>query len=214
MKKHSVLLVVLALLLVWLPIFTSCQNAAGDDGTGSAVTGYVSPDDDTALPELPRHQAGGQLVNPPGLEVEVKKQADGTTLFEASGDVGTNIANNMVSSDMYSTGFDSTKATQGVSAMVLTGIVDPTKPGTIKQYNEALNLYASVHSNIKNHGTPNVYKEKYYDIPNGDEYYPAALGGFDILLWGGASTKVITLEVTQGGVTKTYIIDYSDTVFQ
>jgi hypothetical protein len=97
--------------------------------------------------------------------------------------------------------------------MVLTGIVDPAKPGKIRQYNQALNAYDSYDPNFTFlYGTPNVYREKNY-AGGSNSYYPDELGGFDVLLWSGATSKIIKLEVTQDGVTKTYIIDYSDVEF-
>jgi hypothetical protein len=212
MKKNRFLLAALALLLVWLPVFISCANAASDDASGPGITGYVATDDETVAPELPRYQVTGGPVNPPGLEVEVTKKPDGSTLFEAEGNVGQAFPNTPVTDDFNAGGtYLTIPAGTYVSSMVITGIVDPSKQGTIRQYNQAFNLYAP-QSNFYNQYTPNVYKEKYYTGGAGS-YYPDALGGFDVLLWSGATSKIITLEVTQDGVTKTYIIDYSDTVF-
>jgi hypothetical protein len=214
MKKNRFLLAALALLLVWLPVFISCANAASDD-TGPGITGYVATDDETVVPELPKNPVtGGGTVNPPDLEVEVKKQADGSTLFDASGDVGTaGFPNNLVQNDFDAGGtFLTIPGGTFVSTMVITGIVDPSKPGTIRQYNQAINLYNTPNSTFYNFGTPNVYKEKYY-TGGINSYYPDELGGFDVLLWSGAGSKIITLEVTQDGVKKIYTIDYSDVVF-
>ncbi|MDR2210940.1 MAG: hypothetical protein LBO65_05645 [Spirochaetaceae bacterium] len=218
MKKNYFVLAALVLLLVWLPIFTSCENAASDSGGGPGITGYVPLDDETVSPPAlpPQRQLASGPVNPPGLEIEITKRPDGSTAIDASGDVGTEPPNDEIKTDFgYNTllpvpGPNSTK----YSTMVLTGIVDPTKPGTIKQYNVALNNYNPPdYVNFKNIGKPNVYKEKYY-LGGPDSYYDDSLGGFDILLWEGANPKIITLYVTQDGVTKTYIIDYSDVVFQ
>jgi hypothetical protein len=208
MKRNYVLLAVLAMLLAAGPILISCQNAAGDDG-GPSITGYVSLDDGTTAPAVPHHTVnGGEPVNPPGMKVETAKQPNGDTHFEVSGDVGDDFPNSVVEDDF--TGGGTPFGSEVVSTMVIAGIVDPAKPGTIRQYNQALNAYTSLPNYVFNFKTPNVYKERYYDA---GEYYPAELGGFDVLLWEAAPSKIITLIVTQEGVTKTYIIDYSDTVF-
>jgi hypothetical protein len=222
MKINRFILAALAILLVMGPILISCQIAAGDDGSGP-FTGYVSAEDNAVAPELPRHQLPTGPVNPPGLEIEVINQADGSTLFEASGDVGTDFVNDTVARDFTGqtagspgsyTMFNYRGRSTKISTMVITGIVDPAKPGIIRQYNEALNLYAAPDpATFVGWLTPNVYKEKYYPV-GANSYYADALGGFDVLLWEGATNKVIKLIVTQDGVTKTYIIDYSDTVFQ
>ncbi|MDR1867338.1 MAG: hypothetical protein LBQ77_03600 [Treponema sp.] len=98
---------------------------------------------------------------------------------------------------------------QGFSAFVITGVVDLTKEGHIKQYNQGLNAWKTPITSVTfDYGSDDVYREKDYDA---NTYAPASLGGFDIVLWGGAKSKVITLYVTQpkSGDTVTYKIDYS-----
>jgi hypothetical protein len=227
MKRTISVLAVLALLLVTLPIIISCDNPTEDNGS-SDFTGYVNVDDQTqSTPTLPQTYVGGQPLNPPDMEAKSSTKPDGTTLIETTGNAGSDtvganaggIKNPTVKNEFYGTlGSDFNLAGGKVSAMVLTGIVDPTKPGTIKQYNQAFNVYTLAAFSpytpednfIFNLGNSDVYKERSYSAGG---YYPAALGGFDILLWSGAPSKIITLYVTQDGVTKTYVIDYSDLEF-
>ncbi|MHB9295736.1 hypothetical protein PilKf_01484 [Pillotina sp. SPG140] len=104
---------------------------------------------------------------------------------------------------------------QGFSAFVIAGVVDLAQNGHIKQYNQGLNAWKAVAPADPQvtfgFGTPDVYRVKSY-AGGTDSYAPDSLEGFDIVLWGGASSKVITLEVTQpqDATTKTiYKIDYS-----
>lgn len=212
MKRNYVLLAVLAILLAAGPILISCQNTTSDDG-GPSITGYVSLDDGTTAPSVPHHTVNnGEPVNPPGMKVETAKQPNGDTLFDVSGDVGDDFPNSVVEDDFDSIPYPINSGAK-VSTMVIAGIVDPSKPGTIKQYNQAFNAYDTIDLNfVFDWKTPNVYRQKTY-AGGSNSYYPDELGGFDVLLWEGAPSKIITLIVTQEGVTKTYIIDYSDTVF-
>jgi hypothetical protein len=186
-------------------------------------------DADTSTPTLPPNvttttgKTGGLWVgdgpiNPTALKIETTPQTDGSALIKASSDsaVGT-WPNTVVQGD-----FDDPSASYfgsyDISTIVLAGIVDPSKPGTIKQYNTAFNLASSVQPNIYGHKTSGVYKEKHY-TGGSNSYYPDALGGFDVLIGDYAAgepshtSKIITLNVTQDGVTKTYIIDYRDVIF-
>jgi hypothetical protein len=109
--------------------------------------------------------------------------------------------------------FNAAKEALGVSAVTLTGVTTGwiTSSNTwIKQANQALNLYDSVASDIQGLGTLAIYKEKAYAA---DPANQANSGGFDILLWNGATSKVITFSVggtaANTGYTNTVIIDYS-----
>jgi hypothetical protein len=219
MKRNIFVLAVLTLLLVALPIFISCANPT-DDG-GSDFTGYTNVDDTPqSIPALPPNVAvGGGTVNPPDLKIKPPTpQANGSSLIEATGDVDTStfsstdgFPNSVVQADMLPGGYT---VSGNHSSMVIAGIVDPTKPGTIKQYNTAFNLLNALHpdSRIYEYGTAGVYKLKSYTGgPN--SYYPEDLGGFDVLIAENAEIKIITLEVTQDGVTKTYVIDYRGVTF-
>jgi hypothetical protein len=110
------------------------------------------------------------------------------------------------------------RAARGYSAVVIENLVTYASPGKIKQYNQGLNMWnANVpgHSeNITGYDTPDVYKEKTY---SGGNFYPTAIGGYDIILWDGADRKTITLEVYQPSSetkpTNTFLIDYSGVTF-
>jgi hypothetical protein len=116
---------------------------------------------------------------------------------------------------------DPTARAQGYSAVVIVNLVPtPASEGKIKQSNQGLNMWKSgVLSNVTGHGSSEVFKEKTYSSAysggNTSFYYPDAIGGFDIILWGGADRKTITLEVTQpsGGSTQKFLIDYSEARF-
>ncbi|MDR1867390.1 MAG: hypothetical protein LBQ77_03865 [Treponema sp.] len=114
---------------------------------------------------------------------------------------------------------DSTIADKGYSAFVIKGVVDFSKNGYIKQFNQALNLWKpeiAVYYEFPTVGigTVNVFRAKGYDT-GANSYAPDTLGGLDILLLDGVSPKVITLEVTQpqSGNTVIYKIDYSAVTF-
>jgi hypothetical protein len=217
--------VVLALLLVWLPIVISCDNATSE--TSSApITGYIDTEDQAVVVELPQGYVTGGAINPPGVEVTIAKQADGSVRIEAAGEVAeypggggeatgsyfpnTVVLNDFIAPENIGDVYDVATTGSYFSSLVIAGIVDPAKPGRIKQYNQAFNgLIVGLNDGHEQY-TPNVYKEKDY-APG--TYYPAALGGFDVVLWSLAPSKIITLEVTQDGVTKTYVIDYSDVEF-
>jgi hypothetical protein len=67
----------------------------------------------------------------------------------------------------------------------------------------------------KGHGTDNVFREKEY-AGGSNSYYPDAIGGFDMLLWNGAKSKTIKLEIEQptGSAPKKYLIDYNKVTFK
>jgi hypothetical protein len=110
------------------------------------------------------------------------------------------------------------RAARGYSAVVIAGLVSHGSEGTIKQYNQGLNMWTqeivTALGTTKDYDTPDVYREKTYP---GGNFYPSAIGGYDIILWNGADRKTITLEITQAsvnsGATQKYLIDYSGVTF-
>jgi hypothetical protein len=116
-------------------------------------------------------------------------------------------------SDYPNLNFDATKAAQGYTVVTLAGVTSGWVTGTntyIKQTNRSFNLYERNFFAITGFGTDTVYKEKPYGSNPQED---ATFGGFDFLLWQGASSKVITIQsggtAAATGYTNTVTVDYS-----
>jgi hypothetical protein len=212
---------------------------------GATITAADDEDSGTITGDVTQVVTGIELseetdVNPDGLNIDsVKRDLTtakyGIVTITLKGNAGNVIP---VSSAVYNDMFwDSPtaatetliadKAALGYSAVVITGLVTTGTTGKIKQVNQAFNMWkpdtpGGHPATIQDYPNPGVFKEKVYTTdPNA--YYPASIGGFDIMLWGGASRKTITLEITQpysddsepsnDGPTKTYLIDYQNVTF-
>jgi len=147
-------------------------------------------------------------LNPAGLRASYKET---TKIITLSGTVDSGFSTEITPEFFVVPGpslFDSDRESEGYSYVSLVGLYDPDESFTITQYNQSLNLYATV-NNIDNHGNPDVYKEKAYTGGTVDEW-------FVVLLWNGATEAggpndpmTATLEVTQGASTIVYTVDWS-----
>ncbi|MDR1866914.1 MAG: hypothetical protein LBQ77_01440 [Treponema sp.] len=165
------------------------------------------------------------------LKIDSAKQSnkDGTIYIKLSGGTGKTIPAGAVYNDMFGVDSDgnptdaatlasilvTANANQGYSAFVIKGLVEANTTAHIKQSNQALNLWkpefiTEAKLPTVGTGTATVYREKTYtaaELPN---------DSFDMMLWNGAPSKVITFEVTQpkDATTKIiYKIDYSAVTF-
>ncbi|MHB9296090.1 hypothetical protein PilKf_01844 [Pillotina sp. SPG140] len=157
------------------------------------------------------------------LKIDSAKQSnkDSTIYIKLSGGTGTTIPAGTVYDDMFAP-YDTAEklatilvadnASKGYSAFVIKGLVEAGKTAHIKQSNQALNLWrpdlaAELNLPTYETGKSTVYREKDYPVLTDDS--------FDLMLWNGAASKVITFEVTQpiGGNTIIYKIDYSAVTF-
>jgi hypothetical protein len=208
-------------------------TAAGDEDSGTITGDVTQVVEGIELSEV-------ESVNPEGLEIEsVKKDlttgdSNGFVTITLSGNAGNVIPAGDVYNDMFWDDANAAtdtliaeEAALGYSAVVITGLVTPGTTGKIKQVNQAFNMWkpdtpGGHPATIQDYPNPGVFKEKVYTT-DADAYYPPSIGGFDIMLWGGASRKTITLEITQpysdddnadnDGPTKTFLIDYTDVTF-
>jgi hypothetical protein len=149
----------------------------------------------------------------------------GLVTITLKGEAGTTIANETVYNTMFGSAGNADnvlradKVSAGYSAVEIGGLL---VAGTAKivQYNQGFNMWisnASGHSDfITDWDKDNVCKTRTYaSIPANDT--------FDIILWGGATRKTITLEITQpysddgnadnDGPTQKFLIDYTAVTF-
>jgi uncharacterized protein YaiE (UPF0345 family) len=166
-------------------------------------------------------------VNPAGLSIAsaVKDLATQLVTITLKGEAGAVIPYSSSNTSVYydffgavkdlSTVLDAAKAAQGFSAVVITNLVDTTQTGEIKQENQGFNIWKTAVDGGQRHGYDDVYREKDIYTAGGNNYYHAAIGGFDIILWNGAKRKTITLEITQtSGTMREFLIDYRAVTFK
>jgi hypothetical protein len=226
--------------------FTDAQNGTSDNastGTGSlgeAVAdaadtvskGTVDVSEIYKLSTVPG-------VNPPGLRIAsaTKDLPSKKVTITLSGEAGAVIDNEDVAADMFGTADNAPnvliadRADDGYSAVVITGLVDASTGGTIKQTNQAFNMWTQAEfetsvvredaeASKASYDTLNVYRKKTY---SGSDYYATGTDGYDIILWNGATRKTIDLEITQpytegeesppNGTTNKFKINYTDVTF-
>jgi hypothetical protein len=175
-------------------------------------------------------------VNPAGLKIAsaIKNLAKdgvdaGLVTITLTGEAGVVVTHADLLADMYNAAdVKAEEVAKGISAVVITGLVNVEQTGRIKQTNEVLRIWKNANligGTITDFTNANVTKDKVYAASIGEvtgTYHPASIGGFDIILWGGATRKTITLEITQpytdnstddDGPTQTFLIDYSAVTF-
>jgi hypothetical protein len=224
-------------------VYTSLDNAEQDFATGSndnADTGTGSLGEKVA--EKAEEVSKGEVdvsakyplstvegVNPKGLKIAsaVKDLSTQIVTITLEGEAGVVIPYSASPNSVYYDMFDvqdlseiliAAEAAKGYSAVVIAGLLDYEQAGKIKQINQAFNMstkarFELINGTDKKHGTENVYREKPYAA---EGYYPSAIGGFDMLLWNGATSKTITLEISQPADAPTpqkFLIDYTAVTF-
>jgi hypothetical protein len=211
MKKKEFLLGMFGILLIFGVLFVGCDNGS----TNEEVETFTRLTEDETDIELSTATVVTD-VNPSGLELAVYQGNWGTIRIELTGEVGMDIANVALRGELIGViPVKESAVTEGYSGVAIAGLFDKTKPGTIRQYNQALNIGQSANQYTVGYGTDNPYREKHYDGGT-NSYYLDALGGFEILLWNGASRKTITLIITpddEDEPAKTIVIDYSTVEF-
>jgi hypothetical protein len=226
MKKKEFLMGMFGILLIFGVLFVGCDNGSTDEEEEEVEETFTSLASVITLSGVITDT--DKPVNPAGLVLSEAKQSDSTGIIyiTLTGTAGTTITNPTVEGELIGAipVKDSAKSA-GYSGVVIAGLLDPDdglfdsdEPATIRQYNQALHIGTSYNENTYDHenNNPDVYREKDYDGGT-NSYYLDTLGGFEILLWGGASRKTITLIITpddEDVPAKTIVIDYSAVLFE